>query len=173
MTADQRAAWRKAQADLNRARRNQRGKRKPAQYAAGMNTRQPQKGSGMTEPVTFPLPPKWHGDDYAERRLAEIRERHQPGASHAADDVLWLAEHVDWLLSQRPQVTATARAGPAQHTHTRICDGFHLPGPCPPGRGVLTATGGGPLLDDACRAGDCGSCGGPPCEHSCHQQASP
>jgi hypothetical protein len=32
----------------------------------------------------------------------------------------------------------------------------------------LTAEGAGPLLDPDCRAGKCGSCIGPPCEHECH-----
>lgn len=36
------------------------------------------------------------------------------------------------------------------------------------GRTELTAEGAGPLLDPACRAGDCEPCPGAPCEHSCH-----
>jgi hypothetical protein len=36
----------------------------------------------------------------------------------------------------------------------------------------LTAEGTGPLLDPDCRAGKCGSCIGPPCEHGCHQSGS-
>jgi len=32
----------------------------------------------------------------------------------------------------------------------------------------LVAEGAGPLLDPDCRAGKCGSCVGPPCEHECH-----
>lgn len=32
----------------------------------------------------------------------------------------------------------------------------------------LTAEGAGPLLDLACRAGQCGRCLGAPCEHECH-----
>lgn len=33
----------------------------------------------------------------------------------------------------------------------------------------LEALGTGPLLDPGCRAGKCGSCTGPPCEHECHR----
>lgn len=39
-------------------------------------------------------------------------------------------------------------AGPAQHTYTRACDGFHQPGPCPapvavtlPAATLITYTG--------------------------------
>jgi hypothetical protein len=35
----------------------------------------------------------------------------------------------------------------------------------------LTAEGSGPLLDDRCRAGECGTCPGAPCEHECHREA--
>jgi hypothetical protein len=35
-------------------------------------------------------------------------------------------------------------------------------------RRELTAEGAGPLLDPACRAGECGPCPGAPCEHHCH-----
>jgi hypothetical protein len=37
------------------------------------------------------------------------------------------------------------------------------------GEVLLVAEGTGPLLDPACRGGDCCACPGAPCEHSCHR----
>lgn len=37
--------------------------------------------------------------------------------------------------------------------------------------GELTAEGTGPLLDERCRAGECGPCPGAPCECRCHTNA--
>jgi hypothetical protein len=41
------------------------------------------------------LPPKWHGADYAERRLAEIKSRHYPNG-----DTLQMIADFDWLIDE-------------------------------------------------------------------------
>jgi hypothetical protein len=45
------------------------------------------------------LPPKWHGADYAARRLAEIKTRHYPNGDtiQMISDFEWLIEEVEYL----------------------------------------------------------------------------
>jgi hypothetical protein len=37
-------------------------------------------------------------------------------------------------------VTLSGYQGPAQHTYTPACDGFHEPGPCPPSQPAVQIT---------------------------------
>jgi hypothetical protein len=47
------------------------------------------------------LPPRWHGSDYAARRLQEIKSRHYPnGDTHQMiSDFDWLVDEVEHLRS--------------------------------------------------------------------------
>lgn len=68
------------------------------------------------------LPPKWHGADYAARRLAEIKDRRYPDGNtiQMVSDFEWLIDEVEYLREAEAQDRkAWAKALGAQHQRGR------------------------------------------------------